>query len=52
MVYNTVTIGNESIPAKPCAKNLGVHIDEELTMRTKIINVVKTCNYQPACYGQ
>ena len=46
MEYNTVTIGNESITAKPCAKNLGVHIDEELTMRTQIINVVRTCNYQ------
>ena len=46
MQFNTVTIGNETITAKPCAKNLGVHIDEELTMRQQIIDVVRACNFQ------
>ena len=46
MKFNTVTIGNETITAKPNAKNLGVHIDEQLTMRNQIINVVRICNNQ------
>ena len=46
MTYNTINIGNEVITAKPCAKNLGIHIDEELTMCQQIISVVRTCNYQ------
>ena len=46
MSYDTITIGNETIKATPCAKNLGVFIDEELSMRNQIISVVKRCNYQ------
>ena len=46
MAYDTVNIGKETITASPCAKNLGVHIDEELTMRHQVIDVVRKCNYQ------
>ena len=46
MAYNTVNIGKETITASPCAKNHGVHIDQELTMRNQVINVVRKFNYQ------
>ena len=46
MKFNTLTIGDETITAVPCAKNLGVFIDDELSMRKQIISVVTKCNYQ------
>ena len=46
MSYDSITIGGEEIKATPCAKNLGVFIDQELTMRKQINSVVKSCNIQ------
>ena len=46
MTYDSITIGGEEIRAAPCARNLGVHIDQELTMRQQVNNVVKSCNIQ------
>ena len=46
MAYDSISIGGEKIQATSCAKNLGVHIDEELTMRQQINSVVKSCNIQ------
>ena len=46
MTYDAITIGGEEIRATPCAKNLGVYIDQELSMRHQINSVVKSCNVQ------
>lgn len=46
MKYNSITIAGEEIQSTPCAKNLGVLIDQELTLRQQVNSVVKSCNIQ------
>ena len=46
MVYDSITVGGEEIRASPCAKYLGVYIDQYLTMKQQINHVVKACNTQ------
>ena len=46
MSYDSIDIGGSEIPASPCAKNLGVYIDQDLSMAPQINHVLRSCNTQ------
>ena len=46
MTYNSITIVGQEIQATQCAKNLGIFIYQELSLRQQVNHVVKSCNIQ------
>ena len=46
MSFDSISIAGSEIQAKPFAKNLGVYIDQDLSMTVQVNHVIKTCNTQ------
>jgi len=42
----TLEVGISVIQTVKCVRDLGVHLDSELTMKTRISKVVSACFYQ------
>ena len=43
--FQSICIGSSNIDVKKVVKNLGVLIDNKLSMKNHILHIVKTCNY-------
>ena len=43
--FQKITIGSSSVDVVTVVRNLGVYIDNRLSMKNHILHVVKTCNY-------
>ena len=45
MAFDSISIAGSEIRAKPCAKNLGVYIDQDLSMAVQVNHVIKILQY-------
>ncbi len=45
LLFDSITVGNDSIPVSSCAKNLGSIFDSDMTMQPHINHVCKTGYY-------
>ena len=43
--FQKITVGSSSVDVVTVVRNLGVYIDNKLSMNNHILHVVKTCNY-------
>ena len=46
MLYNSIDLGNSTVSASDSVRNLGAHLDKDMSMKVHVNNICKSCNFQ------